>query len=505
MSQQLRKDLERIVGSEAVSTDDRDRIAYSRDMWPRNMILLRCGVHRPYSADIIVWPGSPAQVASIVRFCTQSGVKLIPYGGGSGVCGGAVPKEGGIILDLKRLDAVREIDPALQTVDVQAGVIGQNLESEMNRQGFTCGHFPTSMACSTVGGWIASRAAGQMCSLYGKIEDLVSKIRVVTMDGEITEVGRFPWKPRGPSWLQLFLGSEGILGIVVDARLRVFPLPERRAMRAARFSSFSSGMDCIREVTQMGARPSVMLLLDPIDTLLFRSLTARRAFLMPDFVGKAQETLREMGMNELLRHPWLIRQLMKRFGEEISAGVLLIAGFEGRGDLVEAELNILLDTVKKFRGTDLGEETGNLWLRHRLTRAFRQSPVFHSGGFTDTLEVSATWNRVPEIYTSVMNELSRHVLSSATLSHPYAHGCSMSFTLAGSASTDEQMLEKYDATWRTVMKTVIESGGTLSHHHGVGMLKSSALRDEMGNAFQVLSGLKAVFDADYLLNPGKMI
>jgi len=248
-----------------------------------------------------------------------------------------------------------------------------------------------------------------------------------------------------------------------------------------------------------------MLLLDPIDTLLFRSLTARRAFLMPDFVGKAQETLRDMGMNELLRHPWLIRQLMKRFGEEISAGVLLIAGFEGRGDLVEAELNLFLDTVKKFRGTDMGEETGNLWLKHRLSRAFRQSPVFFSGGFSDTLEVSATWSRVPGIYTNVMNELSRHVLSSATLSHPYPQGCSMSFTMAGSASTDEQMLEKYDATWRTVMKTVIDSGGTLSHHHGIGMLKSSAVRDEMGNAFQVLSGLKSIFDAGYLLNPGKMI
>jgi alkyldihydroxyacetonephosphate synthase len=505
MNEAIRKDLERIVGADAVSTAEKDRIAYGRDMWPRTMILLRCGVHRPYAADMIVWPGTPAQVASVVRYCGRSGIKLIPYGGGSGVCGGAIPKEGGIIVDLKRLDAIRDIDRATATVDVQAGVIGQHLEDELNRQGFTAGHFPLSISCSTVGGWIASRGAGLMSSLYGKIDDLASSVRVVTMDGEIVEIGGFPWKAPGLPWLQLFLGSEGVLGIVIDARLRVFPMPERRAMRAARFSSFSAGIEFTRELMQMGLRPAVLQVYDPIDTLLMRPLTTRPVLPIPDFVGKAQESLRGMGMDELLRHPWLVRQLMKRFGDEISAGILSIAGFEGWGDIVESELNLMLSTVKKFRGTDLGEDAGNRWMGHRTSRAFRQGPMFASGSFLDAVEVTVTWDRVERVVDTVMNELSRQVLCSATLSNPYPHGCSLTFTLAGSAPTDEAMLEKYDATWKSAMKAVLDSGGVLSYRHGIGMLKASAMRDEMGNAFQVLAALKNVFDPDHLLNPGKLI
>jgi alkyldihydroxyacetonephosphate synthase len=505
MSRELAKDLGRIVGTENVSAQERDKIAYSRDMWPRNLILLRCGVHRAYAAEIIVWPSTASQIASIVRYCTQAGIKLIPYGGGSGVCGGATPKEGGVILDLKRLGAIREIDLSTRTVDVQAGVIGQNLEDELNRQGWTAGHFPLSITCSTVGGWIASRAAGQMSSLYGKIEDMVSKVRVVTMDGEIAELGAFPWKPRGPSWIQLFMGSEGILGIVVDARLGVHPMPERRAMRGVKFPGLAVGTDCMREIMQMGLRPAILVLHDPVDTLLLRFAASKRGILIPDFVGKAQETLREMGLNELLRHPWLIRQLMKRFGEDISSGVFLAAGFEGTSDLVESELNLFLSTVKKFRGTDLGEEVGDQWMSRRYSRAYRQSPVFSSGSFCDALEVSTTWDRVAASYDDVMNELGRHVVSSAYFCHAAPHGCSICFSFAGSASSDEEMLKTYDATWKGALKSAVDCGAALSYHHGIGMLRSSARQDEMENAYQVLEHLKKTFDPMGLLNPGKLM
>ena len=131
--------------------------------------------------------------------------------------------------------------------------------------------------------------------------------------------------------------------------------------------------------------------------------------------------------------------------------------------------------------------------------------MFASGSFLDAVEVTVTWDRVERVVDTVMNGLSRQVLCSATLSNPYPHGCSITFTLAGSAPTDEAMLEKYDATWKNAMKAVLDSGGVLSYRHGIGMLKANALRDEMGNAFQVLAALKNVFDPDHLLNPGKLI
>ncbi len=505
MADNLKKDLERIVGADGVSTEERDKIAYSRDMWPRNLILLQCGIHRPYAADVIVWPSSAAQIASLVRYCTNAGVKIIPYGGGSGVCGGAIPKEGGIICDLKRLGAIRDIDTATQTVDVQAGTIGQVLENELNRQGYTAGHFPESIYCSTVGGWIAARGAGQMSSLYGKIDDMVSKIRLVTMDGEIIETGQFPWKPRGPSWVQMVIGSEGILGIVVDARLKVHPLPESRSLRSVRFPSLRSGLQCMREVMQMGIRPALLKLYDPMDTLLQRFSSAKQALLLPDFVGKAQETLKEMGMSELFRHPWLVNQLMKRFGKEISSGVQMIACFEGPGNIVESELHLFLSTARKFKGSDQGEKAGERWMQQRYTKAYKQSLVFSSRCFSDTIEVSAPWDAVTGIYDRVTGDLSKRVVTMTNFSHAGPHGCSIYFSFAGSAGSDEEMLEKYDTTWQTAIRAVVETGGTLTRHHGIGMLKSSALRDEMGNAFQVLESLKTTFDPDHLLNPGKLI
>ena len=502
MNEKIVKDLEKIVGKEGISTSPADKISYGRDMWPRNLILLRCGVHKPYSADAVVWPSSPAQVASLVRYCARAGIKMVPYGAGSGVCGGAVPKEGGVVIDLKRLSAIGEVDPRSLTVDVQAGAIGQIFEEELNRQGFTAGHFPASIYCSTVGGWIATRGAGQMSSLYGKIEDIAVRLRVVTMDGEITEAAGFPWKGPGPSWLQVFLGSEGTLGIIVEARLKVHRLPERRSMRAVKFPSLATGIECAREAMQAGLRPAVLRLYDPLDTLIFRSLSGRG---LPEPLRRWRKELMDAGTNRAIGFPRLVRLVTKGLGDRISGGVLLMAGFEGDGHVVEAELNQLLSIVKKFRGADLGEEPGNRWLEHRYSVSYKMSQIFTADCFTDTMEVSVPWDRAMDVYRGVLDAVSPYVVGMAHFSHAYPHGCSIYFTFAGTAPTDEESLYKYDSAWKVGMKAVLRGGGSLSHHHGIGILKSGGMREELGGAYDVLVQLKNVFDPEGLLNPGKLV
>ncbi|MEM9489667.1 MAG: FAD-binding oxidoreductase, partial [Myxococcota bacterium] len=268
-SDKLVRDLEAIVGAEQVSIRDSDRLTYSRDMWPRPLLAIRDGgtpdLPRPH---VVVWPRSSREVAAVVRTARQHGVPIIPYGGGSGVCGGVVPIHGGITIDVKRMNRVVSIDRDEMVCDVEAGINGERFEREMMRRGYTFGHFPSSIYCSTVGGWLATRAAGQLSAKYGKVEDRVAGLTVVTGRGEVIRTDGPVRAVRGPDWTQLLLGSEGTMGIITSARLRVAVAPALRVYRGFEFDNVSAGLDAIRRVMQRGLRPAVVRLYDELDTLI---------------------------------------------------------------------------------------------------------------------------------------------------------------------------------------------------------------------------------------------
>jgi len=261
--------LRKICGPEHVSVAEPDRIAYARDMWPRSLIRQRAGFvdHPP---DAIVWPADPQQVSQVVKLASSEGLPVIPFGAGSGVCAGTLADHGGVLVDLKRLKRV-EIQPEDNLLVVEAGVIGENLERELNRQGWTLGHFPSSIYCSTVGGWLAARSAGQCSSRYGKIEDLVRSLTFVDAQGEIHST---PFCPPGYSpWSldPLVVGSEGTLGIIVSAALVVRPLAEQRWLRGYKFPSLKSGLQAMRLMLRRGLRPSVVRLYDEFDTVIAKT------------------------------------------------------------------------------------------------------------------------------------------------------------------------------------------------------------------------------------------
>ncbi len=264
-SPELLSDLRAAAGDDAVSAAPSDLGAYVRDLWPKLTIGFRDGVpaRRP---DAVVRPADEGAVLRTVRAAIRHGVPIVAYGAGSGVCGGAAPLHGGVIVDLKRLDALHAVDAADMQVTCGPGIVLQNLEERLNDAGWTLGHFPSSIYAASIGGCVAARGAGQLSSRYGKIEDMVTGLRVVTPGQGVVATGSMDPRPRGVDWTPLFVGSEGTLGLITAIRMRVHPLPGALVLRGVRFPGVRSGIDGFREILQSGLRPSVMRLYDPLDT-----------------------------------------------------------------------------------------------------------------------------------------------------------------------------------------------------------------------------------------------
>jgi alkyldihydroxyacetonephosphate synthase len=225
----------KIVGPDRVSVSSIDRANYSHDLWPMTSIWLQSDEF-PYPPQMVIWPKSVAEIVRIIKLAVLRKVQVIPYGAGSGVCGGTLPVGGGMILDLKRMDKMLDLDEESMLVTVQPGMIGEIFERQLNKKGYTLGHFPSSMYCSTVGGWLATRSAGQFSSRYGKIEDMVVGLEVVVPSGEVLKTRVTPRSATGPDFKQLFIGSEGTLGVITKAILRIWPLPEHRIYQSFEFN-----------------------------------------------------------------------------------------------------------------------------------------------------------------------------------------------------------------------------------------------------------------------------
>ena len=258
-------DLRAAAGEAAVSASPADLAAYTNDLWPTLTLAFRDGTERTPPLAV-VRPRDEAAVLAVVEACARHGVPIVPYGTGSGVCGGAAPIFGGVVVDLKLLGAIGAVDPATLQVDCGPGAVLQNLERRLNDSGWTLGHFPSSIYCASIGGCVAARGAGQLSSRYGKIEDMVTGLRIVTPELGVLRTGSLDPGAPAVDWSPIFVGSEGTLGLITSMRLRVHPLAPAMVLRGVRFPSVQAGIDGFREILQSGLRPSVMRLYDPLDT-----------------------------------------------------------------------------------------------------------------------------------------------------------------------------------------------------------------------------------------------
>jgi alkyldihydroxyacetonephosphate synthase len=526
-------DLAEIVGREFVLVSKPDRLAYQVDCWPRGIIRTRGRDLEHHCPAAIVQPANEDEVAGLVRWARKTGTPLVPFGAGSGVCGGALADETKVIVDVKRMNRIIETRADDLTVRVQAGAIGMPFEQELQRRGFTLGHFPSSIFCSSVGGWVAARGAGQFSSLYGKVEDMVTSVRAVTGTGEIldTAPNALSDRPRqlvsgggGPDLTQLFVGSEGTLGVLTEATFNMARKPDHRFYRGFRFPDVETALAAIRDMMQAGLMPALVRLYDALDTFLHKSsgssgppgehesdippsllkqLRKLAVDSVPDAVtSKLREQVRKAThavVGRVLGSPMTLNSL----ANVLPTDCLLVVGFEGSSPLIEDEAQYAFDLLGRY-GLDLGAEPGLHWLQNRYNTSYKQSPMFDTGAFVDTMEVSTSWSNVKNLYDTVREALSPHVLVMAHFSHVYQYGSSIYFTFSGFGADMDETLERYDATWKAGLDAVASVGANVAHHHGVGESKAAWTHHDHRGGRQAFDALKVAFDPDGIMNPGKV-
>ncbi|MCB9728529.1 MAG: FAD-binding oxidoreductase [Deltaproteobacteria bacterium] len=511
-----------IVGPTRVSTELPDLVAYSADFWPKLQIWKLGGDPERYPPDCVVWPSTEAEVQGVVSFCAEHAIPLIPYGGGSGVCGGTVPISGGVVVDLKRLRSIVAIDRDSHTVTAEGGILGQHLEDRLAAAGFTLGHFPSSIMCSTLGGWLATRSGGQFSSRYGKIEDMVLSLRVVLADGSVLDTA--DRSTGDPDWTQLLVGSEGTLGFITQATLRVHAAPASRHFRGFKFHTLYDGLTAMRLVMQAGLEPVVLRLYDPFDSMValgkqdapgdgaaeahgMRGAIERLshwATTRPGAAGGFTRRLRRAARTKAIAAALSVPSVVNKLAQAVPSQCLLIIGFEGPDEAVQRSAwrsrQILLDAD----GTDAGSHVGETWLAKRHAVSFKQARIYQTGSFVDTMEVATTWDRLPQLYESVRRAVSPHAFIMAHFSHAYREGCSIYFTFAAHRSNAERSAGLYDTIWDAALLATQAAGGTTSHHHGVGISKKHAMVAEHGEMLRAWRALKDAMDPQGILNPGKL-
>lgn len=450
------------AAADAVLTAREDLVVNTRDWWARTMIAETGGT--PAAVDgVFVRVSTVEQVQAVMRLAHAARVPVTVSAGRSNVTGAALPLRGGIVLDVCGLNRLVGYDADSQIVDVEAGMFGDIFEETIqNRFAMTMGHWPSSFAISTVGGWIACRGAGQLSTRYGKIEDMVHGLDVVLADGTLVSVGGYARAAVGPDLQQLFVGSEGTLGVIVRARLKLHRLPDYSRAVAYAFDSFAAGLEACRLILQGGATPAALRLYDAL----------------------------ESGV---------------QFGTA-EKNVLLVAD-EGAPEIVDAVMAIS-ERVCGATGERLdGEAIFEKWLDTRYltgksAEGFKRGPGFVS----DTLEMIGRWRDLPGIYDDVVAAVKAvpgTLAASAHQSHAYVDSACLYFSLRGDVAP-EKRADWYRAVWNAANAVLIEAGATLSHHHGVGLLRSPYMEASLGTAFPVLRTIKEALDPQGLLNPGKL-
>lgn len=491
-------DLSELAAHVPLHTDLPDRLAHARDLWPRATLALARG-RLPDLPAAVACPQDRDQLRRCLDWAARHRTPLIPYGAGSGVCGAASSDPRAVTVDLKGLRRIHRIDPEARLVHVEAGVLGQHLEDALARHGLATRHSPSSIWCSTVGGWAASRSAGQFSSRYGTFPDMVRAMSVESPAGTIrTGAWADPGAEDLHPWL---LGTEGALGFITDLSVSVVPLPAARWLRGYRFDRLEQAWEAMRRLLQRDLRPAVLRLYDPVDTRLAGKDTVHRdhpAEAAAWWRGLSQRISRAGTRHQLLSLPLSLPRLLNRLAAGVATGCVLIAGWEG-GDEIHEQAAEGHREILSVGGTDLGEEPGLHWYNSRHEVSYRMAPVFAGGGFADTMEVASLWSRLPALYAAVRAAASRYAVVMAHFSHAYREGCSIYFTFAGVGD-----LDVYDALWRDALDAAASVGATVAHHHGVGRMKQHAAGRELAAIAPLYREVKRRIDPDGLLNPGRL-
>jgi len=446
--------------------------------------------------DLVVYPESLEEVECIVEAARSRPVQLIAFGGGTNIVGGVEFSQNftgmAVTVSLRRMNRVLHIDETSLVATIEAGILGPQLEATLNEAGYSLGHFPDSFEYSTLGGWLATRSAGMQSDRWGKIEDMVVSLTMVSPGGTL----RTPAVPRaaaGPDLNQVVVGSEGVLGIITEATMRIHPV-QAGSYRSALLPDFSTGVELLRRCAQDIGAPSTLRLSCPEETQLGMAMRpqASRGKALANRFGKA----------------WLRATTRIRMKE----ACVLVLGFEGGREEIASQQRRILSLVRSLGGIDLGTAAGDRWFAGKYDYPYLRDALMSRGGMVDVTETSVLWEGVLPLYAKVKEVLHDHLRQGefpgyvgCHISHSYPSGACLYFTFAARQEEGKE-LEQYLKVKRAVVDVLVESGAALSHHHAIGYEHLPWMERCLGETgLSVLSGLKQALDPENLCNPGKLI
>jgi alkyldihydroxyacetonephosphate synthase len=463
-----------IVGPENCSGADDARIRHVRGRSTPDLLRLRRG-DVSGAPDLVLMPDSHDEVAALLAACSERRIAVVPFGGGTSVVGGLEPVAQGfsglVALDLRRMNALLDLDEESRLATLEPGLRGPEAEGLLAARGYTIGHFPQSYEYATLGGFAATRSSGQASPGYGRFDDLVMALNVAAPAGTLA-LGRAPKSAAGPDLRQLILGSEGALGIITALTVRVRPAPEARVYDGWRLRSFSDGLRVARALAQDGPLPTVLRLSDEAETALNLA--------DPAALGSG------------------------------GAGALAIAGYEGTASEVAARRQ-QASRVLERAGAAAEPGAGEAWERGRYRAPYLRDALLDAGALVETLETAAFWSSLPGLYTAVSSAVRDSLSAQGTppvvlchVSHVYAAGASLYFTVACAQSDDP--VAQWRAAKAAASDAILAAGGSISHHHGVGTDHRDWYSQEVGAlGVQIIQAVKAQLDPAGILNPGILI
>jgi alkyldihydroxyacetonephosphate synthase len=472
---EARDELAAAIGADHVHTDHDIRVRHTRGWSTPDLLKLRAGdaVDAP---DAVLSPGSHDDALAVLDICSRHCVAVVPYSGGTSVVGGLSVAGTGfsavVALDVRRLDAMTDLDEVSRTVTLGAGLRGPAVEALLDDAGYTLGHFPQSYEGAAVGGYAAARSAGQSSAGYGRFDEMVVGLVVATPRGTL-RLGTAPRSAAGPDLRQLVLGSEGTFGVITSVTVRIRPRPSVRVFEGWRFESFESGATAVRRLAQDGPRPTVLRLSDEAETAINLA--------DPEVLGNSP------------------------------GGCLAVVGYEGDSADVAYRRAACAAALSAAGGIALGDEPGEAWRAGRYRAPYLRDPLLDVGAFVETLETATFWSRLPGLRQAVTAALTDTLSAQGTppvvlchISHVYETGASLYFTVL--CAQTEDPLAQWQRAKEAANAAIRTAGGTISHHHGVGTDHRATYHEEIGAlGVDVLRAVKATLDPAGILNPGVLL
>jgi alkyldihydroxyacetonephosphate synthase len=476
------------VGEQNVFTGVEDRIRHATGCGYADLARLRGG-RLDSAPDAVLLPPDADTVKRVLEVCTTEGIAVVPFGGGTSVVGGVAPLRGLhdrlVSLDLARLRGT-EVDQRSLTACLGAGLRGPEAEAALNAKGVILGHFPQSFEYATIGGFAATRSAGQASSGYGRFDSLVSAVRLIAPAGDLRTL-KTPHTAAGPSLRELVIGSEGTFGVIPKVTVRVRPQPRQRRYEAWMAEGFDAGAEIVRALAQGPGLPDVIRVSDEEETAVSLAISGPRG-LAGNLFGGYLGLRRKRG------------------------GCLIVVGFEGDEESVARRRALAVRALRRGGGAYLGQGAGRSWEHGRYQGPYLRDTLMGRGAMVETLETSHTWSRLAALHAAVGSAIRDSLAAQGTpglafchLSHAYADGASLYFTFISRAKRGGE-IDQWRVVKRAASEAIVATGGTITHHHAIGRDHAPYMEAEVGETgIELLRAVKEQLDPAGIMNPGKLL